>query len=69
MNQLAAQTKACARGACTWGGWTAVIEQWSKIKFGQIRTGAVCGWREYDDWCAARASSVYRMLPPAEPAE
>lgn len=69
MNQLAAQTEACARGACTWGGWTAVIEQWSKIKFGQIRTFTVCGWREYDDWCAARASSVYRMLPPAEPAE
>lgn len=69
MNQLAAQTEAYSRGACTWGGCIAVIEQWLKIKFGQIRTCTVCGWREYEDWCAARASSVYRMLPPAEPAE
>jgi hypothetical protein len=67
MSQLAAHTEACPRGACTWGGLTAVIEQRSKIKLGQLRTYAVCGWREYDDWCAARASSVHKILPPADP--
>lgn len=69
MNQLATQTEACARGTCTWSEWTAVIEQWSQIKFGQLRTCTVCGWREHDDWCAARASSVYKMLPPAAPTD
>jgi len=51
-------------GTCLLGAPEAIKDADFGVKFGEVRTCSLCGWRLYDDWTVQRAGSVERWLPP-----
>ena len=58
-----AASERCAE-VCTFGPTTSVKDPDFGVKFGEMRTCSLCGWRLFDDWAALRAGSIERWLPP-----